>query len=407
MYFIDNNLLSTDAVITGVKGNQASLWLGGLNNKSLETFNKDATFSVIDATGKTRGKVKIESRDGLKAKAKLVDGKGNITSLKPGMLLQESSRMIPADLHLSVGLDSSLGDEISIAEKELSEIYRIKPIPASGGNIPYPGGVQFILSRMTNEYLQKLQQQKVENLPEVGSIGLFTAALQLVPQSFAEKQESIKTAVCRLEPKFKSFLATRLVEMTLNTNSSQLDVEVSMNLVEQPNQPFAQISTFKSIYPDTKLPLNKLFQFQIKNNSPHNLYVAMLLIDSTGGLTVISPYKWTNLNREMLLASKDTLIIGEPQKLKLQALEKGFVEVLIIASRSTLDKAVYGLKRIEQELKVEESNQQKCLVDKTRGSEVIGDLISDLSGERSGKSAKTGEVKRSNIATVSFSFEVG
>ncbi|MGB3638532.1 MAG: caspase family protein [Rivularia sp. (in: cyanobacteria)] len=407
VYFIDNNLLSTDAVITGVKGNQASLWLGGLNNKSLETFNKDATFSVIDATGKTRGKVKIESRDGLKARAKLVDDKENITSLKSGMLLQESSRMIPTDLHLSLGLDSSLGDEISIAEKELSEIYRIKPVPASGGNIPYPGGVQFILSRMTNEYLQKLQQQKVENLPEVGSIGLFTAALQLVPQSFAEKQESIKTAVCRLEPKLKSFLATRLVEMTLNTNSSQLDVEVSMNLVEQPNQPFAQISTFKSIYPDTKLPLNKLFQFQIKNNSPHNLYVAMLLIDSTGGLTVISPYKWTNLNREMLLASKDTLIIGEPQKLKLQALEKGFVEVLIIASRSTLDKAVYGLKRIEQELKVEESNQQKCLVDKTRGSEVIGDLISDLSGERSGKSAKSGEVKRSNIATVSFSFEVG
>ncbi|MEO1375854.1 MAG: caspase family protein [Cyanobacteria bacterium J06635_10] len=407
VYFIDKKFVSTDAVITGVKGNQASLWLGGLNNKSLATFNKDATFSVVDAAGKTRGKLKLESRDGLKARAKLVDAKGNITSLKPGMLLQESSRMIPADLHLSVGLDSSLGDEISIVQKELSEIYRIKPVPASGGNIPYPGGVQLILSRMTDEYLQILQQQKVENLPAVGSIGLFTEGLQIVPQSFGEKQESIKTAVCRLEPKLKSFLATRLVEMTLNTNSSQLDVEVSMNLVEQPNQPFAKISRFKSIYPENKLPLNKLFKFQIKNNSPHNLYVAMLLIDSTGGLTVIYPYQWTNLNREMLLASKNTLIIGEPKKLKLQAVEKGFAEVLIIASRSSLDKAVYGLKRIEQELKVQETNQQKCLVDQTRGSQVIGDLINDLSGERSGKSAKAGEVKTSNIATVSFSFEVG
>ena len=188
------------------------------------------------------------------------------------------------------------------------------------------------------------------------------------------------------------------------------------SLVEQPNQIFARISTLKArnnrpdskqIYPEKNLPLNKLFQFQIKNNSPHSLYVMMLLIDSTGELTLIYPYQWTNLNREMLLASKDTLIIGEPKKLKLQAVEKGLAEVLIIASRSSLDKAAYGLKRVEQELKVQESNQKKCLVDQTRGSQVIGDLINDLSGERSGKSAKAGEVETSNIATVSFSFEVG
>lgn len=407
VYFIDKKLMSADAVITGVKGNQASLWLGGLNNKSLATFNKDATFSVIDKTGKKRGKLKLESRDGLKARAKLVDSKGNITSLKPGMLLQESSRMIPADLNLSVGLDSSLGNQINIAQKELSEIYRIKPILASKGNIPYPEGVQLILGRMTDEYLQTLQQQKVEPIPAVGSIGLFTAGLQIVPQSFGEKEESIKTAICRLEPKFKSFLAIRLVEMTLNKNSSQLDVEVSMNLVEQQNQPFAKVSTINSIYPETKLPLNKLFQLKVKNNSPYNLYVAMLLIDSTGSLKVIYPYQFNNLNRKMLLASKKSLVVGDPKRLKLQAKEKGFVEVLIIASRSPLDKAIYGLKRIESELNIQESNQQKCFVDKTRGSQVIGDLINDLSGERSGKSAKAGEIKTSNIATISFSFEVG
>ncbi|MDY6900482.1 MAG: DUF4384 domain-containing protein, partial [Cyanobacteriota bacterium] len=181
---------------------------------------------------------------------------------------------------------------------------------------------------------------------------------------------------------------------------------VSMNLVEQPNQPFAKVSTIKSIYPDTKLPLNKLFQLKVKNNSPHNLYVAMLLIDSTGSLKVIYPYQSNNFNNKMLLASKNSLVVGDPKRLKLQAKEKGFVEVLIIASRSTLDKAIYGLKRIESELNIQESNQKKCFVDKTRGSQVIGDLINDLSGERSGKSAKAGEIKTSNIATISFSFEV-
>ncbi|MEO1376492.1 MAG: hypothetical protein AAFW70_19785 [Cyanobacteria bacterium J06635_10] len=123
VYFIDQKLLSTDAVITGVEGNQANLWLGGLDNKSLETFNRGATFSIVNETGQIQGKLKLESRKGLKAIAKLVEiesgnslkpgsrlqgTRGNITSLKPGMRLQESSRMIPADLSLSIGLYSSL-----------------------------------------------------------------------------------------------------------------------------------------------------------------------------------------------------------------------------------------------------------------------------------------------------------
>ena len=432
VYFLDKKLLPTDAVITGVRGNQANLWLGGLDNRSLETFNRGATFSVVNETGQIQGKLKLESRKGLKATAKLVEiesgnslqpgsrlqgTRGNITPLKPGMRLQESSRMIPAYLNLNIGLDSSLAPEINTAKQKLSEIYRIKPILPQSGNIPYTEGVQFILSRMTNEYLQILKQQKVENLPEVNSIGLFTEGLQIVPQSFGEKEESINAAICRLQPKLKSFLATRFVEMTLNPNSSQLDVEVSMNLVEQPNQIFARISTLKArnnrpdskqIYPEKNLPLNKLFQFQVKNNSPHNLYVATLLMDSTGGLAVVFPYQQTgDLNEKMLLASNDNLIIGEPQKLKLKALEKGFAEVLVIASRSPLDKAVYGLKRIAQELKIQEENKEKCSVDTTRGSEVIGDLLNGLSGESSRSSAKTAEVKTSNIATLSFSFEVG
>ncbi len=426
MYFIDRKLLPTDAVITGVEGNQANLWLGGIDYKSLETFNRGATFSIVNQTGQIRGKLKLESRKGLKATAKLVDiesgnslkpgiplqgTRGNITSLKPGMRLQESSRMIPADLNLSIGLDSSLAAEINTAEQKLSEIYRIKPILPQSGNIPYPEGVQFILSRMTKEYLQILKQQQVENLPEVNSIGLFTEGLQIVPQSFGEKEESINGAICRLQPKLKSFLATRFVEMTLNPNSSQLDVEVSMNLVEQPNQIFARISTLKArnnrpdskqIYPEKNLPLNKLFQFRVKNKSPYNLYVATLIMDSTGVLEVIFPYQSTGV-----LSSNDNLIIGEPQKLELKAIEKGFAEVLVIASRSPLDNAVYGLKRIAQQLNIQEENKEKCSVDTTRGSEVIGDLLNSLNEESTRSSATTTEVKTSNIATLSFSFEIG
>ncbi|MEO1561216.1 MAG: caspase family protein, partial [Cyanobacteria bacterium J06632_19] len=94
MYFIDKKLLSTDAVITGVEGNQASLWLGGLDNQSLETFNQGATFSIVNNAGQTRGKLKLSSRDGLKATAKLEEG--NITSLKSGGIMRlDSCNRIP------------------------------------------------------------------------------------------------------------------------------------------------------------------------------------------------------------------------------------------------------------------------------------------------------------------------
>ncbi|MEM7556641.1 MAG: peptidase C14 [Cyanobacteria bacterium P01_A01_bin.84] len=417
VFFIDNKILPTDAVITEVEGNQASLWLGGTDNQILETFNQDATFSIVNETGQIQGKLKLESREGLRARAKLVE-KGNITSLKPGMRLQELSRMIPPDLHLSVGLDPSLSAEISTVQKEFEMIPRIKTVLAQSGNIPYPERVQFILSRMTNKDLQILRKEKVDNLPAVGSIGLFTEGRQLVPQSFGTKKESINAAICRLEPKLKSFLAARLVEMTLNANSSQLDVEFSMNLVEQPNQTFAAISTLKSsnnrgqskvIYPNKKLPLNKPFQFQIKNNSPHNLYVAMLLMDSTGSLDVVYPFEQTDLNEKMLLASNKTLIIGDPEQLKLQAVEKGVAEALFIASRSPLDKGISGLKKLQQESEMLEENKNICAAERrSRGSEIFGDVLNNLNGERSANRTEIGEMNTTfNIATLSLSFEVG
>ena len=63
-------------------------------------------------------------------------------------------------------------------------------------------------------------------------------------------------------------------------------------------------------------------------------------------------------------------------------------------------------KRIAQELKIQERKKEIPPIDRTRGSEVIGDLLNSLSGKRSGNNV-TAEVKTSNIATLSFSFEVG
>ncbi len=411
VYFINKPVPPADAVITKVEGDKATLWLGGVDKESLEAFQPGATFAIVDEKGQTSGTVELVSpRRGLRGEAKLVE-KGANSSLQPGMLLQETSRVVPADLKLSIGLDRSLEGETNTAKQELSAINRIEAIPPQPGNVPYPGGVQYIFSRMTAPYQQKLQQQQVANPPATGSIGLFTEGLELVPESFGDPKETVTQAVKRLEPKLKSFLAARIIKMTLNANSSELDLEASMNLVEQPNKPLARASTGRvrnnrrdsgQIYPN-QLPLKQLFQFQVTNRESSDLYLTTLLIDSTGGLVVIFPYQWPASNESMRLKPNQTLLIGDgdPKQLQLKAIEKGTGEALVIASRSPLPRAVKALASIARELKLSQGPMEL-----RKPVEVMGDLLDDLRIDRGGLAVEVRPMNTSEIATLSITFEV-
>ncbi|MFE1744720.1 caspase family protein [Coleofasciculus sp. H7-2] len=407
VYFINKQVPPTDAVITKVEGDKATLWLGGVDSKSLEAFQPGATFAIVDDKGQTSGKLELVSpRSGLRGEAKLVE-RAN-ASLKPGMLLQESSRVVPANLKLSIGLDPSLGGETNAAKQELSAINRIEAVPAQPGNVPYPGGVQYIFSRMTADYQQKLQKQ-VANLPSIDSIGLFTQGLELVPKSFGEPGETVTTAVKRLEAKLKSLLAVRIIKKTLNADSSELSVEVSMNLVEQPNQTLARTFTGRGrntrreseqTYAN-KLPVNQLFQFRVTNHESSDLYLTTLLIDSSGGLVVVFPYQWPASNETMKLRPNQTQLIGDPQQLKLRAIATGTGEALVIVSREPLERAVKTLVSLAGEQDVRSGP-----VELKEPVEVMGDLLNDLSGERGGIVAEAIPMNTSEMATLSISFEV-
>ncbi|MEP0856090.1 caspase family protein [Trichocoleus sp. DQ-U1] len=407
VYFINKQLPPTDAVITKVEGDKATLWLGGVDSESLEAFQPGATFAIVDDKGQTSGKLQLISpRSGLRGEAKLVD-KATNTSLKPGTLLQEASRVVPADLKLSIGLEPSLAGETNAAKQELSAINRIAAVPAQPGNVPYPGGVQYIFSRMTADYQQKLQKQGA-NLPAVGSIGLFTEGLELVPKSFGEPGESVTAAVERLAAKLKSLLAVRIIKKTLNADSSQLSVEVSMNLVEQPNQTLARTSSrgrntrqeLEQTYAN-KLPVNKLFQFRVTNHESSDLYLTTLLIDSTGGLVVVFPYQWPASNETMKLRPNQTQLIGDPQQMKLRAIATGTGEALVIVSRSPLERAVKTLASLAAEL-----NQDRGALELKEPVEVMGDLLDDLSGERGGIAVEAIPMNTSEMATLSIAFQV-
>ncbi|TFI52925.1 DUF4384 domain-containing protein [Mastigocladus laminosus UU774] len=409
VYFINQKLPPADAVIIKAEGKQATLWLGGIDSQSLETFGKGATFTIVDDKGQTEAQLKLESRRGLIAEASLQAGEKS-TSLQPGMLLQESSRVVPADLKLNIGLDPSFAKDTNAAKQALSQINRVEALPAQSSDVPYPTKVQYILSRMTANYRQQLQRKKIANLPTVGSIGLFTQGLELVPQSFGKLGETMTAAVSRLEPTLKSFVAIEIIKKTLNATSSKLDVEVSMNLVDQPNKILTQIftgrtrsnsSTAKQIY-SHRLPLDKLFQFRVTNRESRPVYLITLLIDSSGELVVVFPYQWPATDESTLLQPNETRIIGDPKELKLKAIEKGTGQALVIVSRSSLQRALKSLTTLAAEL-----NRDRGSVELREPVEVIGDLLNDLSSDRGGSSVGQDKiVNASQMATLSIPFEV-
>lgn len=83
IYFIKNQSLTANAVITEVKGNQANLWLGGLDSEGMAALDTGTVFNIIDAKGNVSGKVTLRSRDGL-------IGIGTVEGVvQPGVLLRK------------------------------------------------------------------------------------------------------------------------------------------------------------------------------------------------------------------------------------------------------------------------------------------------------------------------------
>src|SRR5919202_560679 len=481
IYFIDPQNPAAEAVITEVTGNTAKLWLGGLDRESLTGFNKDATFTIIDAKGRGAGKVTLRSRQGLIGEA-TVQG-----TAQPGAFLQEAGRAIRSDLKLRIGLDSSLGGDINGAKQALQGMNRIEAV-----NVPYPGEVQYLLGRVTKgdgklqafapfqfpfkrgekqgqegeevskvsprqgvqafdppqppfkrgekqrqgqqEVLVAFQHSKspqkegqhntpvpplfkgglggdlpaANTLPAVGSIGLFSPGKdEQLPDSFGEPGETITAAVKRLEAKLKSLLAVHLLKTTLNANSSRLKVAVSM-LPEAGKEVIAEAFTARSGITkeratglSERLNLGTPFQFRVTNEESRPLYLTILSVDATRGLSVLFPLQWRVTEDVTRLDAGQTLLIPNPAKdeFQLVAQAKGIGEVLIVASLSPLKKSLKNLQSLAEELKL--ANGPVVLGRDAQRSEesvdVIGNLLDDLSGER-GLGAVSREVNTAEMA---------
>ncbi|MBD2539851.1 caspase family protein [Coleofasciculus sp. FACHB-SPT36] len=393
MYFIGQQTPPAEAVITKVEGNQAQLWLGGLNPQSLAAFEQDALLTVVDSQGREQGVVQLESRQGLIGRGKL------LKTAKPGSLLQERTRGIPSDVTLKIGLDPSLGNDTAQAKQALQAIKRLEAVPLQQQE------VQYIFGRMKSE----------------GSLGLFSPAMEPIPDSFGTAGETVADAINRLQAKLKSLLAARIVKLTLNTNSSRLKVNASMNRAGQ-NEILASAFTVRgsdrSLGQKTssnnssgnlpsdarKLPIGTSVQFQITNNEPRDLYFSVLVIDPTGEISAIFPNQWTATDDVTQVKAGQTLQIpGTDDQFNLVTQEpKGVAEVLIVASSTPLRKALQALRNLAP-------RDTRGPVALSEPTQVVGDLLDDLAeGTRGTGNSPQGvsNVDTTQMAAMSITFEV-
>lgn len=433
VYFIREQTPPAEAVITKIEGNQAELWLGGLDPSSLGAFNTGAILSAVDSQGREQGRVELERRDGLVGKAKLLD------RVPPGALLQERSRNIPPNLTLKIGLDPSLSSEAGTAKQAIAAIPRMEAMALQTQEVHY------IFGRMTSAYREQLQLAKAPKLPEVGSLGLFTPGLEVIPDSFGMSGETVKNAIARLQSKLNSLLAAHIIKTALNTNSSRLKVVASMQ-VENGGQVIAEPFTTRGgslaketssnlatppISPNSrKLPLKTPVQILVTNNEPSDLYFSVLVIDPTGDMSVVFPNQWTAAEEVTLVKAGETKEIPNPKidNFRLVTQEpKGVAEVLILASRTPLRKALKTLRDIVATRAAQSDEPERggpvtleTSPEKNQAGEVIDNLLDDFTSRTRGSAPNSNRssdsmsesttsdrsIETNQLAALSITFEV-
>ncbi|HEY9743388.1 MAG TPA: caspase family protein, partial [Coleofasciculaceae cyanobacterium] len=361
-YFQDFTAPPAEAAITKVTGEQIEFWLGGVSSQNLGSAN--TVFTLLDSSGKTildKSGQPIElqqtnrSSGSLFGYGKLLSGQSGIA--KPGMLLRERIVGIPANPTLRVGLDSSLGDEMEQARTALQKalltqsVNRIEQVMPVDGQSP----VDYIISRMTQDYQRQLATMGEDNLPPVGSLGVFTPILKPVSSSFGRAGESATAAVNRLKPRLKLLLAGKVLQ-GLATPSSNLQItgeifaasgqgpriQIASRGARERGAPIQTIATASQSF-----RAGEAIQLKVENLEDQELYLSCLAIDAGGNITVLYPANWDAPEEAARIDRSSSLVVPRSEdEVVLRLGGKGFVELLTLISTSPLRNALRAMQTI-------------------------------------------------------------
>lgn len=192
---------SADGVILGIEDTgKIQLSLNGIPPYIMQNYGINSVFKLVE---NDKNKLQIRSKEGIKAKAKII---GNIEEIKKGQLVEEYLRVLSRNIGLNIALDNNLE--------------RIEKVDATSAltSLPYISSV-VNLGEQTADYI-------FGKIPETSNYGLFSLGKKLIPNT---KGEAVKVAIKRLSAKLQTLLAVKLWRLTNNSGSSRLGVKANLD----------------------------------------------------------------------------------------------------------------------------------------------------------------------------------
>ncbi|NES22989.1 MAG: DUF4384 domain-containing protein, partial [Symploca sp. SIO3E6] len=233
--------MGADGVVTAVEDNSktAQLWLAGLPAMVIEYCSNNSLLRIDSASSSVQ--LQIRSKDGLTAKAKLVSASASDNyQLEVGQLVQESVRVVPRNLGLTVALDLNL-----------QRIERVDATSAFAGISSVSSVVttseqpaDYLFGRVLAVYTAALSETDPSVKKE--GYGLFYLSGDLIRNTSGTTGEAVKSAVNRLTNKLDILLAAKLLRLTANEGSSRLGVRASLEVVSPEPRLVMQRETWRA-----------------------------------------------------------------------------------------------------------------------------------------------------------------
>jgi hypothetical protein len=319
----------------------------------INNYREESCFTVVNSP--TNNILQLRSREGITAKAQFLPN-NNLTEKEifVGKIIQETIRVFPRNLGLSVALDSHLERiERVDATSAFANIIAVKNSAIAGeayGDCLL-GKIALMVDKTDRE-----NPQAVETASH--SYGLYTSRGNLIPHTPGEANEVIKLAVSRLEPYFNRLLAAKWLELTVNENSSTIPVSAILELATK-NTPLvtkAPLRTNPDILNNSipSLNRNSALRLKIDNQSDRDLFGILIGVDSeVKFMNLYTPQKATNLDKNTIsnswqIPSQNQLIIPQSDRTWQWKIDRslGIAKMYLILSIQPFENT---LKLIEQQ----------------------------------------------------------
>jgi hypothetical protein len=261
--------------------------------------------------------LQVRSRSGLIATARPGSGL-SLETIQPGTPVYELVRVMPRQVGLAVAIDPSLERVERVdATSAFSTIASVSSVVSEGQPADCLFGKTQPVSQAVAASLpveepaegppilsQSDVAATVNNLPPAKtSYGLFYLGRTAIPNTTADEEEAVKTAVNRLTPRLRTLLSTKLIRLTESAGSSRLGVRATLELVTPQERIVAQQETVRAPWtaPEgrlaallssgglTELPLGAQQQYRLLNYSDRPVYFTMFGLDSNGNAIALYP----------------------------------------------------------------------------------------------------------------------